>query len=286
MILKVLQSLIEFLRYSASVMYCMRDSQLLKPNAMHRGEASGEVYILCTGASLKGKDLSWLAGKDIIATNLFCLSDKYNQLDIKHYSIIEPWNYRNLTFLSFFTDLIMLRRKSGSQPTLWLHASAHHYINKKSLHYDDFSESLLRALNVRLVASRGDFASDSEVRDDLSEVSNVAMGATFFNVFLAMYLGYKRIYLLGADYNKSPMQIGHLYDNWQQILSVNELTKIAGFDVHGLTMKRNLKMIDFAEAKNISIINVIDRGFESLQFESVYYDELARESDLHAIATK
>lgn len=275
MLVKTFQSLIDFVRYNASVMRCVRDPQLLKSNSVHRGEACGEVYILYTGSSLKGKDLGWLAGKDIIATNLFCLSDQYNRLDIKHYSIIEPWNYRNLTFLSFFTDLIMLRRKTGSQPTLWLHASAHHYIGQKRLHYEHFSESLLRALNVRLIASQGDFADDSEVRDNLSEVSNVAVGAMFFNVFLAMYLGYSKIYLLGADYTKSPIRIGHLYDNWQQTISVGELTDIAGFDVHGLTSKRNQKMIDFAAAKNVSIINVVDRDVCSPLFDSVYYDELS-----------
>ena len=275
MITKTFRLLFDFIRYNASVMRCMRDPQLLKPNAAHRGEARGEVYILYTGSSLKDKDLSWLAGKDMIATNLFCLSDQYHRLDIKHYSIIEPWNYRNLTFMSFFTDLIMLRRKTGSKPTLWLHASGHHYIGQKHLHYEYFSESLLRELNVRLIASRGDFASDSEVRDDLSQVSNVALGAMFFNVFLAMYLGYTKIYLLGADYTKTPMQIGHLYDNWQHAMSAEEVADIAGFDVIGQIGQRNRKMIEYAAARGVSIINVIDRGFNSPLFESVCYDELA-----------
>lgn len=275
MIGRILQSLIDFIRYNASVMRCMRDPQLLKPNAVHCGEASGEVYILYTGSSLKGKYLGWLTGKDMIATNLFCLSDQYDQLDIKHYSIIEPWNYRNLTFLSFFTDLIMLRRKTGSKPTLWLHASAHHYIGQKQLHYEYFSESLLRALNVRLIANQGDFANDSEVRDDLSGLSNVAMGSMHFNIFLAMYLGYTKIYLLGADYTKTPMQTGHLYDNWQHTMTAGEVAEIAGFDVHGLVSQRNSKTINYAAAKGVSIINVVDRGFDSPLFDSIYYDELA-----------
>ncbi len=275
MIGKTLHSLIDFIRYNVSVMRFMREPQLLKPNAVHRGEACGEVYILYTGSSLKGKDLGWLAGKDMIASNLFCLSDQYDRLDIKHYSIIEPWNYRNLTFLSFFTDLIMLRRKTGSKPTLWLHASAHHYIGQKQLHYDYFSESLLRALNVRLIVSRGDFANDSKVRDDLSEVANVAIGAMFFNVFLAMYLGYTKIYLLGADYTKTPMQLGHLYDNWQHEMSAGQLADIAGFDVHSQASQRNRKMIDYAAEKGVSIINVVDHGFDSPMFDSVYYDELS-----------
>lgn len=278
MIFKAWKILIEFVRYNVNVMRCMSDPQLLKSNAIHRGEASGEVYILCTGSSLKGKDLCWLAGKDLIATNLFCLSDQYDQLDIKHYSIIEPWSYRNLTFLGFFIDLIMLRRKNGSKPTLWLHASASHFLNQKSLHYDEYSKTLLGAFNIRLIANSGDFSIDDEVRDELSEVSNVAMGAMFFNVFLAMYLGYKKIFLLGADYTKTPMVIGHFYDNWQQEMSAGELAEIAGFDMYTLTAKRNQKMIDYASARGVSIINVIDRGFDSLQFDSLYFDEIAEGS--------
>lgn len=272
---KVLQALIDFIRYNASVMRCMRDPQLLKPNAAHRGQACGEAYILFTGSSLKGKDLGWLAGKNIIATNLFCLSDQFDQLDIKHYAIIEPWNYRNLTFMSFFTDLIMLRRKSGSAPVLWLHASANHYIRQKQLHYDYFSESLLRALSIRLIAGRGDFAKDSEIRDDFSGVLNVAQGTMCFSIFLAMYLGYTKIYLLGADYTKTPMRMGHIYDNWQDAMSADELAGIAGFDVHCQASQRNRKMIDYAVAKGVSIINVVDRGFDSPLFDSVCYDELA-----------
>lgn len=275
MISKTLQTVIEFIRYNASVIRCMRDPQLLKPNSVHRGEACGEVYVLYTGSSLKGKDLGWLVGKDIIATNLFCLSDQYDRLDIKHYTIIEPWNYRNLTFLSFFTDLAMLRRKSGSKPTLWLNASAHHYIGQKQLHYDFFSESLLRALNVRLIASRGDFSNDSEVRDDLSGLTNVAMGTMCFNVFLAMYLGYNKIYLLGADYTKTPLRTGHLYDNWHQAMTADEMSDIAGYDVLLQSSQRNRKMIDYAAEKGVRIINVVDRGFDSQLFDSVYYDELS-----------
>lgn len=281
MIGKVFNSLIEFFRYNIGVMRCMYDPLLLKPNAVHRNEARGDVYILYTGSSLKGKDLSWLVGKDVIATNLFCLSDQYEKLFIKHYSIVEPWNYRNLTFLSFFTDLIMLRRKSGSKPTLWLHASANHYIGQKSLHHEYFSERLLREFNIRLIASRGDFATDSEVQDDISLVSNVAIGAMSFNIFLASYLGYKNIYLLGADYTKTPMQIGHLYDNWQQVMSAEALAKLAGFDMLDLLSKRNKKMNDYAMNNGIKIINVIDSGFESPHFNFVYYDDLVNTKSIN-----
>lgn len=276
MIRKTILSLADFIRYSVSVMRCMRNSNLLKTNSIHCGAASGEVYILCTGSSLRGKNLGWLKGKDLIATNLFCLSDQYDQLDITHYSMIEPWNYRNLTFLSFFADMIMLRRKQGSRPVLWLHASADHYINSKTLHYDYFSASLLAELDIRLVSNRGDFSSDAYVNGDLATVCNVAMGATVFNIFLAMYLGYKKIYLLGADYNKTPFQIGHCYDHWQHRVTDSELKEIGGYDYLELANKRSHKAIQYAKSNGVDILNVIDRGFSSPIFDSVYYDELSQ----------
>ena len=70
------------------------------------------------------------------------------------------------------------------------------------------------------------------------------------------------------------MQVGHLYDNWQEVMPADVLADIAGFDMIDLLSKRNGKMIEYAITKGVSILNVIDCGFESPLFNFIYYDDL------------
>lgn len=273
---KVFLTLFEFIRYSFGAYIGMSDAQLLLKNAELANSSNGEVYILFTGGSLRNKDLGWLNGKDLIATNLFCISEQYSRLDIKHYSIIEPWSYKNRIFLGFFLDLIGLRRKVGTRPVVWLNSSANYYIKNKSLHNDYNTDQILSGMDIRYIHNTADFTLNNEINMDLSKPCNTAAGTITFNIFLAMYLGYRKIFLLGADYSKSPMEAGHFYENWTHAMSPDEANAIAGFDLDSLVKKRAMLMKEHARRLGVEIVNVVDDGYQSQVFDEMNYLELSQ----------
>ena len=266
----------EFVTFTIQTRRKQVESGVLAANRDFQGAADGDVYILYTGASLADKDLRWLQGKDVIAANLAFLHERYRDIEIKHYSLVESWSYRNFTFLGFLLDLALSRRKRGTRPTVWLSTAARHYIDTPSLHNDFNTGDLLSGVDLQFVRSNGDFVGEKVVRSDFAEVCNVAQGTMTFCIFLAIYLGYKRIYLLGSDYSKRPMLLGHFYDGVSEEASVDGMNEIAGFDICAQVDVRARSMNDYAKSKGVEIINVVDEGYVSRVFAAVSYKSLVQ----------
>ena len=275
---KAIKKLWNFTKYNLGVISSEKISDSISCNKALMNSSEGDVYILFTGGSLRGKDLGWLTGRDIIATNLFFMSHSYQQLKIKHYTIIEQWSYELLKFMGFSLDMISLRGALDSKPTVWLSSSARHYINNSDYHFESNSKQLMSNLDIRYIKSKGDFISDEMINCDFSKPCNTAQGATVFTIFLAIYLGYKRIFLLGYDYGKQPMLLGHLYENWSEILTAKELNIMAGHDLHSLLKKRMEAIKLYASSNGVQILNVVDKGFSSNFFDEIDYVDLIKSS--------
>ena len=268
--------LAEFIAYNFGVLRAKRGLEFLARNSDLAGSCSGDVYILLTGGSLREKNLSWLKGKELIATNLFCLSNQYADLGVKNYSLIEPWQYKKLYFLGIIVDLIGARRKDLIRPIIWLDSTARHYLNNKSLHNDYNSAKILSGMDIRFIKNIGDFLSDGELRIDLSRPCNSAAGTITFSICLAMFLGYKRIYLLGADYSKTPLVTGHLYDNCSEQLSGSDINNIAGFDIDTLITRRAQVIKQYAQDLGVEILNIVDEGYRSKVYDEISYSEIIK----------
>lgn len=267
----------DFVSYNVQTHRKLKDPGALAGNSACRGTADGEVYILYTGASLAGKDLSWLRGRDVIAANLAFMHENYRDIAVKHYALVENWSYRNLVFLGFVLDMALSRRKSGTRPTVWLSTSARHYVATPRLYNDFNTGDLFAGVDMRYVRNAGDFSQEGVVRTDFSQVCNVAQGTMTFCIFLAIYLGYKKIYLLGSDYSKTPILLGHFYDGVRQEVTPETLNEIAKSDVCGRTDARARAMNEYAKAVGVEIYNVVDEGFASPEFQSVDYVEVEKQ---------
>lgn len=277
-----LKKLSAFVGYNIAVLLSCRKEDLISCNAAIKDSCKGDVYILFTGGSLRDKDLGWLADKDVIATNLFFMSPWHQKLKINHYVIIEQWSYDLLKFMGFALDMIKLRGMDNSRPTVWMSHTGRHYLNKKQLHFESNSEKIISDLDVRFVKPDGDFVKDGNINADLSVPCNTAQGATVFTIFLAMYLGYKRIFLLGYDYGKTPMTLGHLYENWNETIEAADLNAMAGFDLGSLLKIREELIERYACSKQVEIFNIVDNGFSSITFNELKYSDLIRCAGTHA----
>jgi hypothetical protein len=274
---KILTMVWEFVTFNVQTMRKQKDLAPLAANTSYRGSADGELYILFTGASLAGKDLRWLKGRDVMAANLAFWHENYRDIEIKHYSLLETWSYRTFFFLAFVLDMALSRRKTGTRPTVWLSTTARHYIDTPSLYNDFNTAELLGGVDLRYIRNNGDFVAEQQVRGDFSQPCNVAQGTMTFCIFLGIYLGYKKIYLLGSDYAKSPMLVGHLYDNVCNETSVAKMNEIAGFDICSQVDTRARAMNDYALANGVDIVNVVDTGSVSRVYRSETYVEVSGE---------
>lgn len=270
-----------FVGYNIAVFFNSKKKDLISSNSALKDSCKGDVYILFTGGSLRNKDLGWLADKDIIATNLFFMSPWYTKIKIKHYVIIEQWSYDLLKFMGFALDMIKLRAADNSRPTVWLSHTARCYLSNKKLHFESISEKIISYLNIRFIKPAGDFVSDKSISADLSKPCNTAQGATVFTIFLAMYLGYKRIFLLGYDYGKNPVIAGHLYDGWSEIIESADLNEMAGFDLASLLKIREEIIKRYACTKQVEIFNIVDPEFLSITFNELSYNDLIRCTGTH-----
>ena len=274
MISKIKRVAKEILTYYFLVNRSAKNIGLLKSNQRIKNSETGEVFILLTGASLKNKDLSFLQTKKIIATNLFFMSDYYSELDIDHYLVVEPWDYRKQWFLSWILEMVMLRKKPGSKPHIWLHSTSFPYVGEGLMHFDRDTNLLLKKAQISFIGSNGDFAS-GEIQAEFNNIVNTTSGSIYASIFFAIYCGYKKIYLLGADYTKQPMRIGHFYDNVNEIWSRQRVDELSQKDsLMDKMEKKLLKTKNYAKAHNVEIINVLDSDEVSSIFKGVNFKDL------------
>jgi hypothetical protein len=168
----------------------------------------------------------------------------------------------------------MLRKSEKSFPNIWLHTSAFPYIEEKLLHFERDTELRLRKNKFNYVSTNGDFI-NTIIRNDFSSAVNTANGSIYASIYLAVYLGYKKIYLLGADYTKLPFTVGHFYDNHRELWDEKKVNELNSSIPLMESMKNKLsKTNDFANINNVEIINVIDENEESPYFSSIKFNEL------------
>lgn len=274
MIISFLKALNEFFKYNYKVYKGVRKKDILRINSRFRNSESGEVYILLTGSSLSGKDLGFLKNKKVIATNMFFMSDFYREINVSHYLLVEPWQYRKQWLLSWMLEMIMLRKNDESQTNIWLNITSYPYINDQLLHFDRETANSLKKNKFNYVSAKGDFL-DGEIKNDFHETVNTTSGSIYASIFLAIYLGYETIYLLGADYTKLPFFVGHFYDNTRNHWTEEKMDELNQLDPLSLKMKNKLEqMRNYAETKNVDIINIIDGNETSPYLNHIKYQNI------------
>lgn len=144
-----------------------------------------DCYIIGNGPSLKIKDLEMLRGKYTFAANrIYTLFDKTNWRPT-FYTCVDPEAYK-----LFGPELMNMEAEY-----VFLDVTAKKYVGnekKENLYYIyQYSEFTL---------NRWD-STNPFINEDVSKFVSLGMTVTFVAMQLAIYMGFKRIYLLGVDHN-------------------------------------------------------------------------------------
>ena len=226
---------------------------VLRRNAELKDRYNGErVFLLATGTSANALDFSKLRSERVIACNELFEHPKFHQLNVTAYSSIEPKSNFGTplghpeTPQVYFTRLE--RAIAPSQPLVFLSLSNYWYFQRHG-NFASLPAYYLKALTPMAKASplTLDPSSDFQFMD----------GSAFAMLGMAMYLGFKEIFLAGFDYTTAPQRFGHFH------------RQTALRESYDPVDHRHLLVRNFAHSRGVRIRNIISADVTSPVYEAV-----------------
>lgn len=190
--------------------------QLSKLDALYQRHAGQECYIFGDGISLKWMDLSQFSNKLSIIGNMLIYHKEAKQLQAPYCTITEPF---------FFYPFFPYRNRTRGKFQLLRHYCYEEY--KKSIaenpeitFFVNFSNyPVCRFPNV-LYTSR-QYKTAFEANNPFKDREDSHGGTFRFQIALAIFLGFKKAYLVGHDYTHFPSRSLHFYEKGEGILDGN-----------------------------------------------------------------
>jgi hypothetical protein len=186
--------------------------QLSKLDGLYKRHSGEECYIFGNGISLKWMDMHQFADRPSILATFMIYHKEVNALKIPYCSIIEPY---------FFYPIVPYPAPGGFRFIKNLHYREYRKSilqNPDTLFFVNFSNYPVARVPNALYVSRfykPPFATDNP----FSENPQSYDGTLKFQISLAIYLGFKKAYLLGHDYTHSPSRNLHFYEKGKGVIT-------------------------------------------------------------------
>lgn len=164
----------------------------LKRNAVLKGRHKGEqCFIVLNGPSIKEYDLSSLKGENVICSNFFELTGLYDIVKPNYHCVIDSDAFRGT-------------RIPKIQKSIYGHPETTFILNKQALGIIDEKKNP----NI-FYAIGNNFPTATKVRTDFTCEVSIPVNAAIFCIQVAIYLGFKDVYVLGWDFQPGPLM--HAY---------------------------------------------------------------------------
>lgn len=231
----------------------------------HQGE---RCFILATGPSIKDQDLRPLQGENCIAVSNFFVHEDYQTINPQYYCLAPLHSpYTDDDGRRWFREM---EGNVGSATMLLSYSDRHIVENgeiflKQSVHYLCFDD-------------RCDFESHGKKKIDLEKPLPLPQTATIIALQVALYLGFKTVYLLGVDHSW-PRHIGksaHFHDESARkvVPEHPEVSDYEGFFIKLANLLRKYKIIKLmAERQGCTIYNATPNSMLDV-FEPARHDVL------------
>lgn len=185
--------------------------QVSKLDELYQRHAGQECYIFGAGISLKWMDLHQFSDRPSILGNMLIYHKEVNALRIPYCTITEPlwfwplFPYRGSGKLQVLKHSVHEEyRKSISQ-------------NPETIFFINFSNYPVARFSNALYVSRF-YKPPFEKNNPFSEREDSHGGTFKFQLSLAIYLGFKKAYLVGHDYTHTPSRSLHFYEKGEGLL--------------------------------------------------------------------
>ena len=212
------------------------------------------VFVFLTGTSINKIELKRFSNENVFGVNLIAYHNDFQDLNANFYAIPAPCDPRIARLFDFHLKIIS--NKIDDQCKLFLHGSIKswldesNYFNRNSIFYT-LSDS---------------FVPNSKVLPYCG-VNESFKGSFTFTIAACVEMGFREIYLVGADYSKIPLVVGHFYDG-EKSINPYEQNVIDELNDNHRVMKK------FCEKHNVKLFNVVEEGFDSPVFESITLDKV------------
>ena len=207
------------------------------------------IFILGNGPSLKHNlenNMDELKATDTFAVNKFCLTHEFSNVKPKYYLLLDPGflikNKSSRFFLSMQQKIIYsLVKETNWNMTL--------FIPSKTDMKNDWSKMAARNRNITITYINTNYASGFEpiiftlykYNLAMANPMNVLIGA----IFLSLNMGYKNIYLLGADHS------------WIEDVRVNQKNQLYLYDKHFYGESKTLIYEDLERTIGLKMHNLL-----------------------------
>lgn len=245
-----------FLSYIAS----KNNKLLVKNKKLHNKYSGKRIFIFYSGKSLKNVDFTLFKNEYVMGVNLLVLHDDFEELDVDFYTYTGSWNYSLSKYMAW--GLFEIYAALNSKAKIILNSSSYYWIN--NLNYcgivdnrENFKDNTYFINNKSFILD-----SDSGVNCNLPKSLH---GVFSRSIGIAIDMGFDEIYLVGCDYSKDPVHVGHFYG------STNYISDIGHNDDESNVYNRVRK---FANDKDVKIFNLIDKGFTSPFFLGITQSKL------------
>lgn len=239
--------LIDSIRYINSLWMFLNNRSLLNRNAEVVNKYNSEaVYILANGPSLNNFNIKNIIGAKVITMNFFNLHPLKDELKIVAHCVGDPIDSMDI-------EKTRLMIKEIKAETYWFNIDVANHIKPSdysNIHY------YLQGVRYNAKMLSG---------DDLAFISLSYQSTAQMAINVAMYMGFKKIYLLGFDHDWLATRAisTHFYAD-------NEKTQISDLSVYSYTKMIEIsltlfkiyeKILSVSRKKNIEIINISNPTF-------------------------
>mgnify|MGYP000276410680 CR=1 FL=1 len=239
-----------------SYRYSFND-KLLERNEILLNKYNGKrIFIFFSGRSINSINLSSFKDEYTMGINFLAVHPEFSKINADFYCFTGSWSGSVSKLLAWSLHVVYtsIERKTK----LILDSSSFYWINN----FDYYGLKNYVGQNPVFFINRDKFIISSK------NGTNCNLPVSIHGVFsrsigVAVDMGFKEIYLVGADYTKTPLRVGHCYGSESFIEDPTEQLKSS-----------HKKIKAFAEANEVSIINIIDTNQTSNIFNSIDVKEV------------
>jgi len=247
---RLLELLFKLIYYNTLALYNLKNKKLTKKNLSLKNKFEGErLFLVMTGQSVDHCDLKALRNEYVMGVNFMMLHKDFRSSGCNFYAMSSTWN----SFTEQLCNWIITNvyKNANENCLVFLNSTAHNWVKKNQRYIEDNT----------FFVSHDAFCEGGEI--PYCGLSHKYKGSFPFSIGIAIELGFKEIYLIGADYCKTPKMIGHFYSPENEVHEQSQEYLNLQFELD-----------EYARYKEVKIYNVVDDGFLSPVFEAVCQTDL------------
>lgn len=210
-------------------------------NNIHAGE---RCFVIGTGPSLRtltGDQIEKLRSEVVFGVNSLYKSDVASTLVPKYYTLIDNLYWESESWSSAFAEVV--EKYATNPPVFITDPRARHIVDNLDL----------KTPSVYIYSKK---YPTKQMSAEITGNIYAAMNCITYSILVAMYMGFKEVYILGCDYNAfCSAGSGHCYDDKEE-LKDNPYNLAFYLKFYWITTEFHYLVSKLAKEKGVNVVNL------------------------------